>query len=187
MAVNITCTRLESKEMLYDPSMLLDDPDFQDYLSRAMLHKSGRALYLLECAGMLNTLIVNPEFCGHDFKRNLLSIHYGLDLRINQKAVAAWNNFTGGREFDGSIEEFAQALYDYAVLSARFAMTYTQADPILSPGRIWEAAYVGGPAQILKLAATPDWQYWRMNYDALGYDSALEAFEAGVPMDDILV
>lgn len=44
-----------------------------------------------------------------------------------------------------------------------------------------------GPAQILKLAATPDWQYWRMSYDALGYDSALEAFEAGVPMDDILV
>lgn len=179
-------------------------PNLSQALEKALRHRyDGNVPWTVITAGLVETTTMAPysvmEDVG-DFERNMCTVRFQVYAMPTAKGITAWNNLTGGREYDGDTASFCQILEDYGEIYAEALATAVHAgnaDGWTLESRIASVLKLAGdnePFSVVTSWLDPelrgfqfrDWEQIKGLCSLGGLNSMLEAYEAGVPVEDII-
>lgn len=167
---------------------------YEIVLAKAALE--NHAFKILRTADLVSMEIMQD--IGHSQYQFALAIRF----RLKPEAFTAWNNLSNGADFAGGITEFAEKLVGYATLyqEALIDAEICPIEPYCS--KMLDARKLDTDSWYQKL--TPEYrrpalesilgwagdtstycQLYNFLYDS-GIDSMIEAYQAGVPIEDII-
>lgn len=197
-------TRIAREFVDYNYDCASAVPNLSFAIEEAMRHERQEVPWAIQKAGYARMIALSPmEMTNadeYDFVHDTYTIRFNCYSRPTSEAMTAWDNFTEGKVFDGDAIAFYKALNDYGELYAEAlatALKVGSADGRTLENRVFNVLQLAGSEEPFTVWRDSEFKGFSQrfrNWNEMkvicrkygGLDSMLEAYEAGVPVADII-